>query len=95
MGTMRWQKELAEKEQKVFLDTEFERKTAASDVEIAELHDRLESLKRSIAEKQLAKSVSVETEQTRKRGEGLRQSSMTRLRQSEEVGSTEDRHRTD
>jgi circadian clock protein KaiC len=95
MGTMRWQKELAEKEQKVFLDTEFERKTAASDVEIAELHDRLESLKRRIAEKQLAKSVSVEEEQTRKRGEGLRQSSMTRLRQSEEVGSTEDRHCTD
>jgi circadian clock protein KaiC len=90
MGTMRWQKERAEKEERVLLEAEFERKTAAADGEIAELNSRVESLKRSIAEKQLSKSLSVEAEKVRKQGEGIRQSDMIRLRQSKEVGSSEE-----
>ena len=89
MGTMRWQKELAEEQEKALLEAEFARKNAASGIEIEELNNRLESLKRNIEEKQLAKSATAEAEQARKRGQELRQSKMIRLRQSTEVGSAE------
>ena len=96
MGTMRWQKELAEEQQRDLLEAEFQRKNAASDIEIEELKSRLDSLTRNIAEKQLAKSVTVQAEQARRRNQELRQSQMIRLRQSSEVGSAEvtdgDRH---
>ena len=96
MGTMRWQKELAEEQQRDLLEAEFQRKNAANDIEIEELKSRLDSLTRNIAEKQLAKSVTVQAEQARRRNQELRQSQMIRLRQSSEVGSAEvtdgDRH---
>ena len=88
MGTMRWQKELAEKEKRALLDAEFDRKNAASAAEIYELNNRLKALERSIAEKLLAKSVSEQAELLRKQGEGHRQSEMIRLRESKETGST-------
>jgi circadian clock protein KaiC len=89
MGTMRWQKERAEDEERDRLAAEFERKDTVVDDEIAELDARMQTLQRSIAEKRLAKSSIAETEQARQRGDGLRRSGMIRLRQSEELGSAE------
>ena len=89
MGTMRWQKERAEDEERDRLAAEFERKDTVVDDEIAELDARVQTLQRSIAEKRLAKSSIAETEQARQRGDGLRRSGMIRLRQSEELGSAE------
>jgi circadian clock protein KaiC len=89
MGTMRWQKELAEGTERDRLAAEFKRKDAAIDDEIAEMDARVQALQRSLAEKRLAKSSTSETEKARQRGEGLRQRGMIRLRQSEELGSAE------
>jgi circadian clock protein KaiC len=90
MGTMRWQKEMAEGEEKSRLIAEFKRKDAAIDDEIAELTDRVQTLQRSLTEKRLAKSSTTEAEDARQRGEGLRQRGMIRLRQSEELGSADE-----
>jgi circadian clock protein KaiC len=89
MGTLRWQKERDEDEERNRLAAEFERKDAAANDEIGQLNDRVQTLQRIIAEKQLAKSSIMEAEQARQRGDGLRRSGMIRLRQSAELGSAE------
>jgi circadian clock protein KaiC len=89
MGTLRWQKERNEDEERNRLSAEFERKDAAANDEIGQLNDRVQTLQRIIAEKQLAKSSNMEAEQARQRGDGLRRSGMIRLRQSMELGSAE------
>ena len=53
MGTMRWQKERAEGEERARLNAEFERQDAAIDDELQELDARVQTLQRSIAEKRL------------------------------------------
>jgi circadian clock protein KaiC len=91
MGTMRWQKERAEGEERSRLTTEFERKHAAIDEELAELDSRVRALQGSIAEKQLARSTMAETEQLRRAEDKLLHADMIRLRQSGELGSAEEK----
>jgi hypothetical protein len=89
MGTMRWQKERAEGEERARLNVEFERQHAAIDGELAELGARLQTLQRDIATRRLAQSSMAGTEQLRHREEELRHAGMIRLRQSGELGSAE------
>ena len=72
------------------LDAEFKRQDAAVEDELQELETRVQTLQRTIAEKRLERSSRAETEQLRQRAEGNRRSGMIRLRQSEELGSSEE-----
>ena len=90
MGTLRWQKERAEAEEQVRLKSEFERQDAADDHELQELEANLETLQNSIAEKRLVKGLLKNSELLRQQEEGTRHSGMIRLRQSGEVGSSEE-----
>ena len=56
MGTLRWQKERAEAEERERLTSEFERQAAAVDDELEELEASVRTLQRNIAEKRLAKN---------------------------------------
>ena len=67
MGTMRWQKERAESEERARLNVEFKRQRVAADDELAEMDAHLQTLQRSIAEKRLARSSMTDTEQLRHR----------------------------
>jgi circadian clock protein KaiC len=87
MGTMRWQKERAESEARARLSTEFERRHAVIDDEIAALDAHVQTLQRNLAAKRRAKSSMVGTEDLRHREEDLRHSNMIKLRQSGELGS--------
>jgi circadian clock protein KaiC len=89
MGTMRWQKERAEGEERDRLNVEFERQHAVIDDELEEMNARLQTLQRSIATKRLAQSSRASLEQIRHREQESRYSGMIRLRQSDELGSAE------
>ena len=89
MGTMRWQKERAEGEERARLNVEFERQHAAIDGELAELGARLQTPRaRDIATRRLARKArwparsSFGTEKKSAKA-------MIRLRQSGELGSAE------
>lgn len=87
MGTMRWQKERAEGEERARLNLEFEHQHAAIDSELEELEARMQTLKRNISTKQLEQSARTDIEFLRHRDEESRHSGMIRLRQSDELGS--------
>jgi circadian clock protein KaiC len=89
MGTMRWQKERAEREERDRLNVEFERQHAVIDDELEDMNARLQTLQRNIAAKQLAQSSRTGVERIRHREQKSRHSGMIRLRQSDEVGSAE------
>jgi circadian clock protein KaiC len=87
MGTMRWQKERAESEERARLNLEFEHQRAAIDNELEELESRVLTLKRNINAKRLEQSAREGIEQLRHREEESRHFDMIRLRQSDEIGS--------
>jgi len=87
MGTMRWQKERAEDEERARLNLEYEHQHATIETEIDELEARVQTLKRNIATKQLEQSGRAEIENLRHRDEESRRADMIRLRQSDEVRS--------
>jgi circadian clock protein KaiC len=87
MGTMRWQKERAEGEERTRLNLEFEHQHAAVNSELEELESRVETLKRNINTKRLEQRAREEVELLRHREEESRLSDMIRLRQSDELGS--------
>jgi hypothetical protein len=87
---LRWQKERAAAEERDRLNAEFKRQDAAVEDELQELETRVQTLQRTIAEKRLERSSRAETEQLRQQAEGNRRSGMIRLRQSEELGSSEE-----
>jgi circadian clock protein KaiC len=87
MGTMRWQKERAESEERARLNLEFEHQRAAIDNELEELESRVLTLKRNINAKRLEQSARSGIEQLRHREEESRHFDMIRLRQSDEIGS--------
>jgi circadian clock protein KaiC len=89
MGTMRWQKERAEDEERDRLNVEFERQHAVIDDELEDMNARLQTLQRNIATKRLAQSSRTGVEQIRHREQESRHSGMIRLRQSDELGSAE------
>jgi hypothetical protein len=90
MGTLRWQKERAEAEERERLTSEFERQAAAVDDELEGLETTVRSLQHSIVEKRLAKRKKHSAELLRRQEEANRQSGMIRLRQSGELGSSEE-----
>ncbi len=85
MGTMRWQKELAEAEARTQLSAEFERRNAALDEELADLDIRVQTLQRDIAAKRLAQGSIKSAEQNRLHADKLRYSEMLDLRQAGEL----------
>ena len=87
MGTMRWQKERAEGEERARLSLEFEHQHAAINSELEELESRVETLKRNISSKRLEQRARAEVELLRHREEESRLSDMIRLRQSDELGA--------
>ena len=87
MGTMRWQKERAEREEQNRLNAEFARQDAVADDEIAELDARVQTLIRALAAKRRTRTAMADTEQLRHKEEELRHSDMMQLRQSKELGS--------
>ena len=87
MGTMRWQKERADREEQNHLHAEFARQNAIVEDEIEEMDARLKTLTRAIAAKQRTRAAMADREQLRHKGEELRHSEMMQLRQSEEPGS--------
>jgi circadian clock protein KaiC len=89
MGTMRWQKERAESEARERLKAEYERHDAAIVEELAEMNARVQTLQRKIVTKQLAKDSMKSQEWNRKADETSRQSEMIRLRQADELGTSE------
>jgi Skp family chaperone for outer membrane proteins len=89
MGTLRWQKERDEAEERERLTSEFKRQSAVMDDELEDLENRVQTLQRNIAEKRLAKASRAETERLRDLAEGHRRSDIIELRQSEELGSSE------
>jgi circadian clock protein KaiC len=89
MGTMRWQKERAEREEQNRLKAEFARQDAGIVDEIAELDARVKTLARALAAKQRTRTAMADSERRRDKGEELRHTDMIQLRQSEEVGSAE------
>jgi circadian clock protein KaiC len=90
MGTLRWQKERAEAEERERLTSEFERQAAAVDDDLEGLEASVQSLERRIAEKRLAKSLRKSAELLRHQEESVQRSGMIRLRQSGELGSSEE-----
>ena len=82
MGTMRWQKERAEGEERARLNVEFERQHAAIDGELAELGARLQTLQRDIATRRLAQSSMAGTEQLRHREEERRHDPVAPIRRA-------------
>ncbi|HEY0792900.1 MAG TPA: ATPase domain-containing protein, partial [Chthoniobacterales bacterium] len=90
MGTLRWQKERAEREAHERLSAEFERHNAILDEELAEMDARVQTLQRSIATKRLARNSMIGAEHFRQQDEELRKAEMLRLRQAAELGSAED-----
>jgi circadian clock protein KaiC len=90
MGTLRWQKERAEAQARGLLTSEFERQAALVDDELEELEANVQTLQRSIAEKRLAKNLRKDAEVLRQQEEVERHSGMIRLRQSKELGSSEE-----
>jgi hypothetical protein len=94
MGTLRWQKERAEAEERERLTSEFERQAAAVDAAVDDdlegLEASVQSLERRIAEKRLAKSLRKSAELLRHQEESVQRSGMIRLRQSGELGSSEE-----
>jgi circadian clock protein KaiC len=89
MGTLRWQKERADREEQNRLKAEFARQDAGIVDEIAELDARVKTLARALAAKQRTRTAMAESEWRRDKGEELRHTDMIQLRQSEEVGSAE------
>jgi circadian clock protein KaiC len=89
MGTMRWQKERADREEQKRLHAEFARQDAVVDNEIEEMDARLKTLTRALSAKRQARTAMADTEQLRHKEEVLRHSDMIHLRQSEELGSAE------
>ena len=87
MGTMRWQKERAEGEERARLNLEFEHQHSAINSELEELESRVETLKRNISTKRLEQRARAEVELLRHREEESRVSDMIRLRQSDELGA--------
>jgi circadian clock protein KaiC len=90
MGTLRWQKERAEAEERERLTSEFERQAAAVDDELERLETTVRTLQDSIVEKRLARGLRHSAELLRRQEEANRQSGMIRLRQSGELGSSEE-----
>ncbi len=87
MGTMRWQKERAEREEQNHLQVEFDRQDAIIEDEIEEMDARLKTLTRALSAKRRTRTAMANREQLRHKGEELRHSDMMHLRQSEEPGS--------
>jgi circadian clock protein KaiC len=94
MGTMRWQKEQAESEERARLNLEYEHQQAAIRNEVEELEACVLKLKRNISAKLLEQSARAGIEQLRHREEESRHSEMIRLRQSDEIGSAAATHLT-
>ena len=85
MGTMRWQKELAEAETRASLSAEFERKNAAIDEELADLDGRVQALQRDIAAKRMAQDSMTNAEERRQAADQRRYSEMVELRKAGEL----------
>jgi circadian clock protein KaiC len=90
MGTMRWQKELAEAETRSHLSAEFERKSAAIDEELAELDGRVQVLQRNIAAKRMAQGSMLSAEERRRTADQRRYSEMVELRKVGELDAGKD-----
>ena len=90
MGTLRWQKERAEAEARERLTSEFARQASVVDDELEELEASVQMLQRNIAEKRLARNLKKDAELLRQKEEAERYSGMIRLRQSKELGSSEE-----
>jgi circadian clock protein KaiC len=86
MGTMRWQKERADGEERARLEAEFESKRTAVFDEVAELEAHLGTLQRSLDAKRLALHSMSGVEATRIEDEEVRHSGVIRLRQAKESG---------
>src|SRR5271166_1999226 len=86
MGTMRWQKERADGEERARLEVEFETKRTAVSNEVAELEAHLGTLQRSLDAKRLVLHSMSGVEATRIEDEEVRHSGVIRLRQAKESG---------
>ena len=89
MGTMRWQKERADGEERARLEAEFESKRTAVHNELVELEAQVGTLQRGVAEKRMMLRSMSGAETTRKEHEELRHSGVIRLRQAKESGSVD------
>jgi circadian clock protein KaiC len=86
MGTMRWQKERTDIEERARLEAAFDSKRAAVHNEVAELEAQLETMQRSVEEKRLILRSMSGAKAARKEDEELWHSGMIRLRQAKEIG---------
>jgi circadian clock protein KaiC len=89
MGTMRWQKERADSEERVRLEAQFESNRTAVQDEVTELEAHLGTIQRSIDAKRLVLRSMSGVEAVRIEHEELRHSGIIRLRQAKESGSVE------
>ena len=87
MGTLRWQKELAEAETRANLSAEFERQHSAVNEELAELDGRVQALQRNIAAKRSAQNSLEEADRRRHQADESRYWEMVELRKTGELGS--------
>jgi circadian clock protein KaiC len=89
MGTMRWQKERADADERVRLEAQFESNRTAVQEEVTELEAYLGTIQRSLDAKRLVLRSMSGVEAVRIEHEELRHSGMIRLRQAKESGSVE------